>query len=547
MRPPAPLFSKHHHSNQTLTVRLYLWVSISVLPGEVHMVHNTMTEAEASRRRKRALSAGLLTCGLIGLAVPAVAQSLTPTTTWTPLPGRSRTNTTDTTTQPTTGATAQPGQAVDPTTTATTDNADGTVPPLQGADVVDPDLEVDPNAQPLDFGRQNLRETTLDDPTALRARRDAVTDGVRLGTMVLRPSISEKLVHERSNSGGDRTARTFSETGLKGSLTSDWSRHELTIGGEGYWQKNLSGDGATDPRANINADLRLDLADDTVARIKGGYAFSREDSDDPNAVSGASVQSGVHQYSGGLSVEHDFGRLRGTIAADVTRWQYSDAELTDGSSLALSGRNRWSCELRGRVGYEISPALTPFVEVAIGKITYDQERDSSGYARSADTYGAKAGVAVDFGDKLKGELGLGYERQRFEDARLDDLAAVTIDGNVTWSPRQGSDVDLGLSTTIDPSTTAGLNGSVIYALNAAVKHELRSNLALRLSNSVEWTKYPDGTSSTDSLTYTTGAGLTWSINRYLELTTDVEYERTERDGSSGSDVLTTSIGLTAKR
>lgn len=506
-----------------------------------------MTEAEVARRRARALSAGLLTCGLIGLCLPAAAQSLTPTTTWTPLPGKSRTNTTDTATQPTASATARAGQSVDPTTTATIGTSDPTAPPLPGANTADPDIDADPNAQPLDFGRENLRETTLDDPKALRTRRDADTDGVRLGTMVLRPSISEKLEHERSNTGGERTTRTFSETGLKGSLTSDWSRHELTISGEGYWQKNLAGDGATDPRASVNADLRLDLADDTVARIKGGYAFSREDSNDPNAVSGASVQSGVHQYSGGLSVEHDFGRLRGTIAADVTRWQYSDAELSDGSSLALDDRNRLSGELRGRVGYEISPALTPFIEVAIGRITYDEERDSAGYARSADTYGAKAGVAVDFGDKLKGELGLGYERQRFEDARLDDLSAVTVDGNVTWSPRQGSDVDLGLSTTIDPSTTAGLNGSVIYALNSAVKHELRSNLALRLSNSVKWTKYPDGTSSTDSLTYKTGAGLSWSINRYLELTTDIEYERTERDGSSGNDVLTTSIGLTAKR
>lgn len=549
------ILSQQRHRNQTLTTRLYVWVSISALPGEVQMVQNVKTEAEAARRRVNSLSAGLLTCGLLGLGLPAAAQTLAPTTTWTPLPRSSTTSTTtaaDQTTAATTdatGATSATGTAVDPTTTATTGSPNGTTPPLEGDAALDPELDPDSNAQPLDFGRQNLRETTLDDPTALRTRRDAevASDGVRLGTMVLRPSITEKLIHERNNSGGERTNRTFSETGLKGSLTSDWSRHELTIGGEGYWQKNLSGEGATDPRANLNADLRLDLADDTVAHIKGGYAFSREDSDDPNAISGASVQSGIHQYTGGVSVEHDFGRLRGTIAADVTRSQYSDAELSDGTSLTLSDRDRWAGELRGRVGYEISPALTPFIEVAIGKITYDEKHDTSGYARSADTYAAKAGVAADFGDKLKGELGIGYERQRFEDSRLDELAALTVDGNVTWSPRQGTDVDLGLSTTIDPSTTAGLNGSVIYALNSAVQHQLRSNLVLRLANSVEWTQYPSSASSEDSITYTTGAGLTWSVNRYLDLTTDVEYERKEQNGSSGSDVLTTSIGLTAKR
>lgn len=507
------------------------------MPGEVQMVESVKTEAESAGRKMSVLSAGLLACGVLGLVPPALAQTATQSTTWT---------------SPSSRAAASPqaptatGTTVDPTTTATTAGMAGT------ADIIgtDPALtpeDPDAETQPLDLGRQNLRETTLDDPTALRTRRDTDGEGVRLGTMVLRPSISEKLVHERTSSGGEKENRTFSETGLKGTLTTDWSRHELTIGAEGYWQKNLSGDGATDPRANINADLRLDLADDTVAHIKGGYAFSREDSDDPNAISGASVQSGIHQYNGGLSVEHDFGRLRGTIAADITRFQYSDAELSDGTTLSLSDRDRLTGELRGRIGYEISPALTPFVEVAIGKVTYDEKQDTSGYARSADTYAARGGIAADFGDKLKGELGIGYERQRFDDSRLDDLAALTVDGNVTWSPHQGTDVDLGLSTTIDPSTTAGLNGSVIYALNSEVQHQLRSNLVLRLANAVEWTRYPDSAATQDSTTYTTGAGLTWSINRYLDLTTDVEYERTTRSGSDGSNVLTSSIGLTAKR
>lgn len=510
------------------------------------MVQTEKTEAERARRRLSAASAGLLACGLFGLADPAVAQSASTSTTWTPTSG-TQTGTTGstatngaTTTAATGTTTAGATMAADNLTTQSTGTARTGV-------LSDPEADLD--AQPEDFGRQNLRETTLDDPTAFRTRRDAGNepDGIRLGTMVLRPSLSEKIGHERTTSGGTEESRTFSETGLKGTLTSDWSRHELTIGGEGYWQKNLAGEGAENPRAGINADLRLDLADDTIAHVKGGYNFSREDNDDPNAISGATVQSGVHQYSGGVSVEHDFGRLRGTIAADLNRWQYSDAELADGTSLGLTDRNRLGGELRGRIGYEISPALTPFVEVAIGRIRYDETIDSDGYARSADTYSARGGIAADFGDKLKGELGLGYERQRFEDDRLGDLSALTVDGNVTWSPQQGTDVDLGLSTTIDPSTTPGLSGSVIYALNSEVTHQLRSNLVARLSNSVEWTNYPGGAGVSDATSYTTGAGLTWSINRYLDLTADVEYERTLYDAAADSNALRTSIGLTAKR
>ncbi|GEO86070.1 MULTISPECIES: outer membrane beta-barrel protein [Alphaproteobacteria] len=504
------------------------------------MVQNSKTEAEGARRRLSVLSASILTCGLLGGVEPSVAQ----TATLSPLPTETLTGTTM---QGAAAATDTTGMNVDPTTTATAGVAEDTATPLAADSAVNNEEDLGPRAQPLDFARQNLRETTLDDPTALRTRRDADTDGIRLGTMVLRPSISEKLGNERTTIGDGTESRTFSETGLKGTLTSDWSRHELTVSGEGYWQKNLAGQGTTDPRANINADLRLDLADQTVAHIKGGYSFSREDNNDPNAVSGASVQSGIHRYSGGVSVEHDFGRLRGTIAADIVRFQYSDAELSDGSTLSLSDRNRLSGELRGRIGYEISPAITPFVEVAIGKLSYDQKHDNSGYARSADTYAARGGIAADFGDKLRGELGIGYERQRFEDSRLSDLAALTIDGNVTWSPHRGTDVDIGLSTTIDPSTTAGQNGSVIYTLDSVVQHQLRNNLVLRLSNAIKWTQYPDSSAASDSVTYTTGAGLAWSINRYLDLTADVEYERKRQHGADDNNVLTTSIGLTAKR
>ena len=178
------------------------------MPGEVQMVENVKTEAESSGRKMSVLSAGLLACGVLGLVPPALAQTATQSTTWTSPSSRAAASP---------QATTPTGTTVDPTTTATTTGMDGTT------DIIDTDpalLPEDPDAetQPLDLDRQNLRETTLDDPTALRTRRDTDSEGVRLGTMVLRPSISEKLVHERTSSGGGKENRTFSETGLKGGL-----------------------------------------------------------------------------------------------------------------------------------------------------------------------------------------------------------------------------------------------------------------------------------------------------------------------------------------
>lgn len=239
--------------------------------------------------------------------------------------------------------------------------------------------------------------------------------------------------------------------------------------------------------------------------------------------------------------------MRGSVGVSFGRSLYTDAVLSDGTRVELSDRNRSSATLNARLGYEISPALIPFIEVSAGRILYDDKRDSSGYARSGDLYAARAGLATDFGEKLRGELGIGYERMMFDDQRLDDLGAVTFDGNLGWSPQRGTDVTVGVSTSIEPSTTAGLSGSVAYALNASVAHELRSNLVARLSGSTTWRDYPTEGSESETIEYTAGAGLTYSVNRHVDLTADLGYELTTSDTATDTQVLRAGIGLSVKR
>ncbi|MDQ0458060.1 outer membrane beta-barrel protein [Rhizobium paknamense] len=392
----------------------------------------------------------------------------------------------------------------------------------------------------LDAGRQNLRQSPLDERRQPRTGDDGL--GIRIGSMVLKPEVSQGVSIERENNAGDRKNTTYWDNGLKGTLTSDWSRHELKITGDGSWRRKIAGDGDDDPAGRVDAALRLDLADDFAARLTAGYGFSRENTTDPNAIRDATVQSGVNQFSTGALIERDAGKLRGSVGITFDRYTYTDATLSDGSRLSNSDRNRNSVTLASRIGYEISPALTPFLEASVGKTRYDDARDSAGYARSGNLYGAKAGIASDLGEKLKGELALGYERASFDDSRLDDLGAMTIDGTVSWSPRRGTNVDLGLKTSIEPSTTAGVSGDVAYALTALVTHELRNNLVARLSGGTTWRNYRGA--SEDSTYYTAGFGLTYAINRTVDLTADVAYELSS--SSTDDKTLRAGIGLKLK-
>jgi hypothetical protein len=309
----------------------------------------------------------------------------------------------------------------------------------------------------------------------------------------------------------------------------------------------VSGTGEEQPNVDIRADLRLDLPSETTAHVTAGYQFFRESTDDPNAIAGAAKQSAVNQFDGGLSLERDFGILRGTTALALTRTIYSNAVLSDGTSVTLSDRNQTAGTLRGRLGYELSPALIPFVEATLGRTLYDDERDSSGYERSSHSYGGKAGIEVDLGEKLKGELGIGYEQTDFQDSRLASIGTPTIDGAIAWSPQRGTNVAIGFSTSVQPSTTAGDSGYVAYQLTETITHQMTDNLVAKLTGGTIWRDYPSNSSASDETVYDAAAGLTWSVNRYLDLTSNVGYELTSTQTGDDTKQLRAGLGLTVKR
>lgn len=396
------------------------------------------------------------------------------------------------------------------------------------------------------YGRQNPRISSID---GLPPRRVGDDDGlgIRLGTMILRPTLSEKIFHERERDGASASRRVYSETTLEGTLQSDWSRHRLTVLGAGTVQKNLSGRGQEDMSVDLDATLDLDLARDWGGRLRGGYGYFQEDRNDPNAVAGASAQAAVHRFSGSGALIKDFGLLRGTTTAELVRTVYGDVRLVDGTIVSGDDRDNLSGRLSGRIGYEVSPLLIPFLEASVERTKFDLSRDFNGYERSATTYALRVGTEFPLGEKLSGELSGGYIWRKIDDARLDDIGGFAVDGRVAWSPLRGTVVNANLGTTVESSTTPGESGSVAYRLGVGLEHELRNAVVARLSGTALYRDYAATSLAGDETTLGAGAGISWSINRYLSLEADAGYERTTRKGGNDSDTARIGIGLKLRR
>lgn len=399
------------------------------------------------------------------------------------------------------------------------------------------------------LGRINLRERPIGGrayppPPAPLDRGP----GIRIGSFILRPEVTQGIGAEsQTYADGTHSSRTYSQTRIRGTLASDWSRHALTISGSGTYQKNISGTGETRPTADISADLRLDLAQHTTADFTAGYNFYRESVTDPNAVAGAANQAAVNIFTGGAELSRDLGRLRGSLAAKAIRTTYGDVRLTDGTTLSQSDRDTLAGEFAARVGYQLSGALTPFVQAKYRRTSYDNGTDSAGYRRSSDTYTAEAGLTADLGEKLSGELAAGYVLRRYEDARLADVGGLALDATGRWSPHRGTDISLNLASQLEESTTPGVSGPIAYSVGTAITQQVRDDVVARLAAQYLYRDYRQNGSQPDQQVYTISTGLSWYLNRTFSLDAELAFARTVQKGAHDQDVATVDIGLTARR
>jgi hypothetical protein len=371
--------------------------------------------------------------------------------------------------------------------------------------------------------------------------------GIRAGSFILRPSLEEGVTAtSNADSSFNGSSAVLSETTLRLNAASDWRENSASADGTLTYRKTLSGQQIDDLRGRVDGTLNIDLADDLRAIAKLGYEAAPESASSPVAVEGAISQPLRQTLNGSLGIEKDVGKARFALTGAVQHDIYGDAELSSGGTLSQKDRNAtlYTAKLRG--GYEISPALTPFVELETGRRVYGQRIDNSGYERSATRFGARAGVELDMGEKLAGEFSAGWLRESIDDDRLEPVSGATVNADLRWSPERGTIVGLSGSTIVEGTTNPGESGSLLYSSRLSLERQIRDNLTGNAALGVDWRRYV-GSDARDR-TLSAEASLTWWLNRYAGLTTRA---RTEKLTSNlpGREATTNSIfvGLKLQR
>lgn len=395
--------------------------------------------------------------------------------------------------------------------------------------------------------RQNQREPAIEG-TSRRAEEDPfAAPGIDAGSFTLRPTLNTGMRWtSNSDSSANGRAAVLSETALRLRADSNWSRHKLGFEATGTWQKSVSGAETNDPEAGLAADFELDLSEATKVNGALGWNLSKESASAPAAVTGALTQPDLHRLTGSLGISHEFGPVGLRLRTILERSAYGDATDALGATVSQEDRNNNFAGLTLRAGYEISPAITPFVEGEIGRRVYDKETDSFGLARSATRYAARVGVEADLGDKLRGDIAIGYLTENIDDTSLEDVSGLSLAGNLVWSPMRGTNVNLNASTTVEGASTAASSGSLLHALSLALNHKARDNLDLNANLGASFRDY--ASANPNEITLSAGAGFTYWFNRYAGVNGRVAHETLVSDDAA-REYQTNSVylGITLRR
>ncbi len=256
---------------------------------------------------------------------------------------------------------------------------------------------------------------------------------------------------------------------------SNWSSHELKADLRGSYIGYSPDETPTLSRPYLNGkvDGRIDVARDTHIDLGGRLLVSTDNPGSPNLQAGL-AKLPIYVVGGGtIGVGQRFNRFDVSVKGDFERTVYQNSTLTDGSIVSNDDRNydQYAGVLRG--GYELSPSLTPYAEVAVDTRVHDLNADSSGYQRNSNGVTAKAGAKFEFSRLLTGEAALGYTQRVYEDPRLANISGVVGNASLLWTADALNTVKLLAASSIGESTIAGVSGVLYRDIGVQLDHSFR--------------------------------------------------------------------------
>lgn len=362
--------------------------------------------------------------------------------------------------------------------------------------------------------------------------------GVRQGAFMIWPKVTVAGEYNDNifATEDDKVADGIFHTTPEINVTSNWSRHSLAAHAQATFNQYAQNSNQNTTDYSLGADGQLDVLRSFA--LFGGADFSRFT--EPRTAAGSEGQPFPVRYeqtSAYIAGAKTFNRLKLSARGDWKEFNY----LNTTGNFPQNDRDRDTWLATARADYAVSPDTALFVEVSgnwrnyrlstspieNGVLIYPNfvNRDSDGVT-------ALVGANFDLAALVRGEIGLGYMKQNFDDSTLDDYSGFGARGQVEWFPTQLTTVTLTGSRSVEDSSLAGSSTYISNNLALKVDYELLRNVILSANGS--WGKDDYRGIDRNDKRYGAGISASYLMNRNVGLSLAYNYYKKDSEGTDAS-------------
>lgn len=362
--------------------------------------------------------------------------------------------------------------------------------------------------------------------------------GLRLGSFTVLPAFTQFVGYDSNpDQTTPRAAKGSAALRSEGEVAfrSDWSAHELAGELRGGYSSFPETDQASRPNGAGSVRLRLDANRDLRFDVEGRFLVDTQRAGSPDLQAAVVSRPIVATYGTSVGATQSFNRLQVSLRGSVDRSEFEDARLSNGQTVIQSDRDMNQYGLRLRTAYEISPVVTPFVDLLADTRIYDSRRDQNGVRRDSDGVAITAGASFALTRFLTGEVSAGVQHRSYVDPTLKAIDAPLVNAALIWSASPLTTVRLNAVTGVTETSVAGSSGVLTDAVTLEVQHDLLRNLSITLGGALLSNDYQGARIKETGFSAT--ARLDYRFNRWLTFRGSYIYQEINSSsaGSSFSD------------
>ncbi len=363
--------------------------------------------------------------------------------------------------------------------------------------------------------------------------------GVRLGTFVLRPSLTVTETYDSNVFASDtgEVSDFVTEINPNVVLESDWANHAVRLEADLNQSLHASEDSEDATDWSVGASGRLDVLDQTQLRAGVLYGSLTEDRGEPEDIGAAAEPTDYSLFELSAGITQRFNRLIFDVGADYTELDFDDTPLIGGGFDENDDRDRTILEIAVEVGYELVADTIVFLRGTYNERDYDLDTPAVAVNRDSDGYEVVAGASFELGSLATGEVFAGYQEQFFDDPSFSPVSGIAYGAAVDWYVTPLTTVRVSADTAIEDTTSGGASAFESQTVAVGVDHEFLRNLVASLD--VEYTQEDFASSARKDEIYEVELGIDYLIDQVFSIGAFVGYE--ERDSSTAGDSFSREI------